>query len=77
MATRNSVRARKYIALTILKRGRLSKSHLADPKVGLDLESKKNQDEPILVTLTPLAKIPVSTMLDSKTKVVKDCELDL
>lgn len=52
---------KRYVALTIIKRGKLSKSHIADPKLGLDIESKKAQEEPVNITLTPIKSMPIST----------------
>lgn len=43
---------KKYKALTVFRRGALSKKHLADPEVGLALELKKAQEPPVEVTLT-------------------------
>lgn len=57
MATRNSRRSKRYLALTIVRRGRLSKTHLADPSKGLDDLSKRNQEVPIEVTLTPVGPV--------------------
>lgn len=47
---------RKFYAITILKRGSLSKQHLADPSVGLSRELKKAQVPPVEVVLTLLSK---------------------
>ena len=44
---------RRYKAITIIRKGRLSKNHLSDPKEGLPLEAKKAQEEPVEVILSP------------------------
>jgi hypothetical protein len=53
--------ARIYQALTIIKRGRLSKTHLADPKEGLAEEDKKAQETPVKVALIPVAELDPAT----------------
>ncbi len=80
MIKRNSNAARKFLALTILRRGRLSKQHLADPASGLDIELKKAQEIPIQVTLTQVDQVDLDVamteMSRNKNRVAPstDCE---
>lgn len=58
--SRTAVRSRRaFRALTISRRGRLSKDHLSDPSKGLPMELRKEQAEAIEVSLRPLR--PVET----------------
>lgn len=55
-----SIRDRKkYFALTVMRRGKLSKSHLSDPKEGLPLDAKIRQEEPVEVVLEPVKSTPL------------------
>lgn len=50
---------KSYPALTVMKKGRLSKKDIADPKVGLSLELKKQQAQPVDANLVLIEKKPL------------------
>jgi hypothetical protein len=61
---------RRYKAITVVRRGKLSKSHMSDPKDGLPLESKMAQEEPVEVILSPVSVIDKVSL--NETKVVDE-----
>ncbi len=66
------LRGRKfYKALTIVRNGRLSKDHLSDPKIGLPLESKKAQAEPVEVVLNPMEVLDINSVREGMQRGVR------
>ena len=61
-------------ALTIIRRGQLSKSHLSDPKEGLPMEAKIAQEEPVEVVLKPVAVLDMDEVRSSPSSKGQDNE---
>lgn len=61
-------KAGKYRALTIVRRGRLSKTHLSDPEVGLPMESKVRQEVAVPVELIPVRTLDPSEVNGQASK---------
>ena len=53
-----------FKALTIIRRGRLSKTKLSLPSDGLPEEDKKAQEVPVMVTLKPICELDPVTQLE-------------
>ena len=67
---RSSVRTRSsFVALTVSRKGRLLKNHLADPNVGLSHDLQRIQETPVSVVLRPIRVVS-----DAEVRTASQCE---
>lgn len=67
MKSHKNVEARmRFRGLTVMKRGRLSKVDIADPRQGLEMKLKIEQAEPVKVQLVATGELDIEDAVSYK-----------